>query len=207
MPDSHNLPRNEDGDGQVPSPSAERCAPGLEEASSETLSDPCDARRRQGEETLSFGRWLTEIVVLLVVAWVLALGIKTFVVQPFIIPSSSMEPTLMISDRVLVNRFVYRFTSPKPGDIVVFVSPEDGSTDLIKRVIAVGCQTIDIRNGTVLADAHLRVEPFVNQAHPAQHQSHLPPEVPPARGSLPGRCAAIATHRHHPTGCGQGRRL
>ena len=72
------MPRNEDGDGQVPSPSAERCAPGLEEASSETLSDPRHARRRQGDESLSFGRWLPEIVVLLGVAWGVALGCQTF---------------------------------------------------------------------------------------------------------------------------------
>ncbi|HUC25582.1 MAG TPA: signal peptidase I [Streptosporangiaceae bacterium] len=61
-----------------------------------------------------------ELPVLIVVALAIALVIKTFVVQPFYIPSSSMEDTLMIGDKVLVNKLVYHFRSIEPGDIVVF---------------------------------------------------------------------------------------
>ncbi|RJQ50663.1 MAG: signal peptidase I, partial [Actinobacteria bacterium] len=57
-------------------------------------------------------RWVLDWVVLIAIAFVLALGIKTFIVQPFVIPSGSMEPTIQIGDRVLVNRFIYRFTQP-----------------------------------------------------------------------------------------------
>jgi signal peptidase I len=61
-----------------------------------------------------------ELPVLIVVALVIALLIKTYVVQPFFIPSSSMEDTLMIGDKVLVNKLVYHFRSIEPGDIIVF---------------------------------------------------------------------------------------
>jgi signal peptidase I len=61
-----------------------------------------------------------ELPILIVVALVIALVIKTFVVQPFFIPSSSMEDTLLIGDKVLVNKLVYHFRSIEPGDIIVF---------------------------------------------------------------------------------------
>jgi signal peptidase I len=61
-----------------------------------------------------------ELPILIVVALTIALVIKTFVVQPFFIPSSSMENTLMIGDKVLVNKLVYHFRSIQPGDIIVF---------------------------------------------------------------------------------------
>jgi signal peptidase I len=160
--DTHDITYSNDGDGQEPSPSVER--------------------RHRRDDTMSFGRWLLELAVLLALAFVLAWGIKNYVVQPFIIPSSSMEPTLIISDRVLVNRFVYRFTEPKPGDIVVFFSPEEGNIDLIKRVIAVGGQTIDIRDGEVFVDGVRRIETFVNSEYPDDYSSDAPLVVP--KGSV-----------------------
>lgn len=195
MTDTRDIPHSDDRDGHGPSLSAEqrlRCfddafaepsatAPplrGLDPADPSTLSNETASKRRHESETLSFGRWVLELAVLLVLAWVLAWGVKSFVVQPFIIPSSSMEPTLMISDRVLVNRFLYRFTSAKPGDIVVFVSPEEGNVDLIKRVVAVGGQTIDIRDGKVYVDGTLRVETFVNSAYPDHYDSDAQLKVP-----------------------------
>jgi signal peptidase I len=62
----------------------------------------------------------TELPILIIVALAIALVVKTFVVQPFFIPSSSMEDTLLIGDKVLVNKVVYHFRSIEPGDIVVF---------------------------------------------------------------------------------------
>src|SRR6202034_2807207 len=61
-----------------------------------------------------------ELPILIIVALTIALVIKTFVVQPFFIPSSSMEDTLLIGDKVLVNKLVYHFRSIQPGDIIVF---------------------------------------------------------------------------------------
>jgi signal peptidase I len=179
MPENLDTSRTHIGDGDMPSPVSERTLDQPEPADPATLADERSARSVQREETMSFGRWLIELVVLVALAWVLALGIKTYVVQPFIIPSSSMEPTLLISDRVLVNKFVYRLGEPKPGDIVVFVSPEDGRTDLIKRIIAVAGQTVDIQDGKVFIDGAQLVEPYVNSAYPDHYDSDAPVKVPP----------------------------
>lgn len=67
--------------------------------------------------------FLRELPVLLVAAVFVAFVIKTFVIQPFWIPTGSMIPTIMPNDRVLALKFIYRFTEPKPGDIVVFHPP------------------------------------------------------------------------------------
>ena len=94
----------------------------------------------------------------IIVALVLALIIRTFVVQAFKIPSGSMEPTLEIGDHILVNKFIYGvkipFTSinlfpwesPQRGDVIVFIYPLEPDKDFIKRVIGVGGDTVRIVN-------------------------------------------------------------
>jgi len=108
----------------------------------------------------------------IIVALVLALFIRTFVVQAFKIPSGSMEPTLEIGDHILVNKFIYGvkipFTSiqlfplekPKRGDVIVFIYPLDPSKDFIKRVAAVEGDAVKIVskklyiNGVEVPDPH-----------------------------------------------------
>jgi signal peptidase I len=104
---------------------------------------------------------LRENVEAILVAVVLALFIRTFVVQAFKIPSGSMKETLQIGDHILVNKFIYGvklpfidktiipIKDPKRGDIIVFKFPEDPKKDFIKRVIAVGGDTVRIRNKKV----------------------------------------------------------
>jgi signal peptidase I len=75
--------------------------------------------KSQGRKGRTRSSW-RELPILIIVALAIALVIKTFVVQPFFIPSSSMEDTLMIGDKVLVNKLVYHFRSIEPGDIIVF---------------------------------------------------------------------------------------
>ena len=79
-----------------------------------------------------FNRENIEVVV---TAVILALIIRTFVVQAFKIPTGSMRPTLIEGDRILVNKFIYRFKAPRRGDIIVFKYPEDLKKDFIKRLI------------------------------------------------------------------------
>lgn len=124
-----------------------------------------------------------ELPVLIVIAFAIALIIKTFLLQAFYIPSASMEPTLLIGDRVLVEKVSYRFSDPDRGDVVVFEKdlailadpaaggdddpfykdignafkslfgfPTGTSQDFIKRVIAVGGDTIEGREGHVLVN-------------------------------------------------------
>ncbi len=85
----------------------------------------------------------TELPILVVVAIAVAFLVRIFVLQTFYIPSESMEHTLNINDRVLVNKVVYDFRDPHRGEIVVFKSPDSwrsdpNEVDFIKRVIAVG---------------------------------------------------------------------
>jgi signal peptidase I len=85
-----------------------------------------------------------------VIALVLALIIRTFVVQAFKIPTGSMRPTLIEGDRILVNKFIYKFKKPERGDIIVFLSPEDKKKDFIKRLVGLPGETVEISNGTIL---------------------------------------------------------
>jgi signal peptidase I len=94
----------------------------------------------------------------IIIAILIALFIRTFVVQAFKIPSGSMKPTLLVGDHLLVNKFVYgvkipflRKTlipvdNPERGDIVVFIYPVDRSKDFIKRVVGVAGDKIEIKN-------------------------------------------------------------
>ncbi len=88
----------------------------------------------------------------LIWAIVLAMAIRTFIVAPFKIPSGSMNPTLIEGDRILVNKFLYHFRPPQRGDIVVFRFPEDVKRPFIKRLAAVGGDTVEIRDGRILVN-------------------------------------------------------
>lgn len=90
-----------------------------------------------------------EYVEAILVAVLLALLIRTFVVQAFKIPSGSMMPTLLVGDHILVNKFVYRFRDPARGDVVVFKYPLEEHRDFIKRIIGVGGDTVTIRERQV----------------------------------------------------------
>lgn len=85
-------------------------------------------------------------------AVLVALAIITFVVQAFFIPSGSMRPTLEEGDRILVNKFVYRFTEPKRQEIIVFRYPVEPGRKFIKRVIGVGGDRVEIVGGQVIVN-------------------------------------------------------
>jgi len=106
---------------------------------------------------------LWELIQTVVIAVVLALLITQFVVQGYKIPSGSMETTIMPDDRVFVNKFIYRFTEPKRGDIVVFKYPVDPSKDYVKRTIGLPGETLEMRNGIVYIDGKPLDEPYLTE--------------------------------------------
>ncbi|HXF83018.1 MAG TPA: signal peptidase I [bacterium] len=85
-------------------------------------------------------------------AALLSLVIITFVVQAFYIPSGSMEPTLQVDDRILVGKFNYRLGAIRRGDVIVFHYPLNPGKDFVKRVVALGGETVELRDGVVLID-------------------------------------------------------
>lgn len=126
---------------------------------------------------------IRENIEAIVIAILLALFIRTFIVQAFKIPSGSMLPTLQIGDHLLVSKFIYGvkmpftgatlipISDPKPNDIVVFQYPKDPSLDYIKRVIAVAGDTVEIRDKKILING----KPFEDQ-----HGVFLDPRIHPA---------------------------
>jgi signal peptidase I len=97
-------------------------------------------------------------------AFVLALIIRAALVEAYWIPSASMEPTLRPGDRIVAEKVVRWFHAPRPGDIVVFVSPPGappGAPALVKRVVAGPGQVVAIERGRVLVDGRPVAEPYV----------------------------------------------
>lgn len=143
---------------------------------------------------------LRESAILISIALLLYYLVLTFVARPYLIPSESMEPTLhgchgCVGDRIMVDKVTYRFSSPQPGDVIVFRGPPSWNVgyqsirshnaavrwvqnvlsfigfvppdenDLVKRVVAVGGQTVQCRNDTGLTvDGHRLDEPYLNPA-------------------------------------------
>lgn len=94
-------------------------------------------------------------------AIILALVIRIFLVEVYIVDGNSMQPSLQNGERVLVNKLVYRFASPQPSDVIVFRYPKDRTRDFIKRVVAVPGQTVEVRNNKVYVNGNPIEEPFL----------------------------------------------
>ncbi|HBX22369.1 MAG TPA: signal peptidase I [Desulfotomaculum sp.] len=120
---------------------------------------------------------LLEILESVAIAVLLAVLIRMFLFQPFIIPSESMYPTLQISDRIMVNKLSYHLGDPSRGDVIVFKYPMDPSRDFVKRLIAVGGETIEVRDSVLF----INDEPVSEAYLPSDldFNDFGPVEVPP----------------------------
>jgi signal peptidase I len=124
------------------------------------------------------------------VAVILALFVRTFVVQAFKIPTGSMENNLLIGDHLLVNKFVFAPTLSsventllpidpiRRGDVIVFKYPEQPDRDFIKRVIALPGETIEMRNKKVYIDGKPLDEPYVHFIFPPDDAEGATPSLP-----------------------------
>jgi signal peptidase I len=152
--------------------------------------------------------FLRELPALIIIAFLLALLIKSFLVQAFYIPSGSMDPTLRVGDRVLVNKLAYKFHPPSRGDVIVFSDPSPGQEphrnivagffhwiteglgfsapedeDFIKRVIGLPGDTIEERNGVIYVNGKPLEEPYVipdpQEGRPKDTRTLAPVKVKP----------------------------
>lgn len=117
--------------------------------------------------------WVESIII----ALILAMVIRFFVIESFKIPTGSMRPTLLEGDLIMVNKFIYGarvpFTDlrlpalrqPKRGDVIVFIYPVDRKKNFIKRLVAFGGETVEIKNGTIYINDQPLLEPVFNQRY------------------------------------------
>jgi signal peptidase I len=168
--------------------------------------DAVDAMRLEADDAAEDARasrsFWRELPILILIALAVAVLLKTFVLQAFYIPSSSMEETLAINDRVIVSKLSYRFGDVDRFDVIVFDDPRSvaGSRDesfleavgrnlaesvglstpkseFIKRVVALPGETVEVRGGVVLVNGGALVEPY---ATPPADSTEYGPEVVPA---------------------------
>jgi signal peptidase I len=125
---------------------------------------------------------LLEWTVVAVVALLVTMILRTFVLAAFFIPSASMYPTLHVDDRVLVNKLSYKLHPVHRGDVVVFKRPPGEADlaikDLIKRVIGLPGDSVEFKNGDVFVNGEQLIEPYLNQPHSTVGRSADPIVVP-----------------------------
>lgn len=117
---------------------------GIKENIQETKDE---TSKKTSKKKNSLGRELMEDVIMVLVVLVVVFLIKNFVLINAVIPSGSMENTIMTGDRVFGNRLAYRFGDPERGDIAIFRYPDDESELYIKRVMGLPGDTIEIKDG------------------------------------------------------------
>ena len=164
-----------------------------------TLGD----RRSAGESSVRRRSVVREYAVVMVQALVLALFIRSFVVQSFHIPSGSMEDTLLVGDFLLANKFVYGakipFTdtrlpairAPRRGDIIVFQAPHVPK-DFIKRCAAVEGDVVEMRGNALYVNGEMVEEPYVKLEGPAPPAADFGPMLVP-----PGHLFMLGDNRNN----------
>jgi len=115
------------------------------------------------DEKLPVKSWLRELVESVLPALVIVLVINVFLAQATRVEGQSMEPNLHDNQRLIIEKVTYRFNRPERGDIVVLRPPQQSSEPLIKRVIGLPGETLEIHNGQVYIDGEALEEPYLNQ--------------------------------------------
>ncbi len=142
---------------------------------------------KEKTQVKSLKRVIWEYAEAIVTALILALIIRTYVVQAFKIPSGSMEPTLLVGDHILVNKFIYgtelpfshkrvlAVRKPERGDVIVFEYPGDLSKDFIKRVIGIPGDVVTEKNKVVYVNGKRTADFFTQHTDPDDKPANLDP--------------------------------
>ncbi|MCL2379373.1 MAG: signal peptidase I [Coriobacteriia bacterium] len=127
------------------------------------MSRKADAQERKLDTREVTGKWLVETAALIVLAFVIAMGVRMFIVEPYRIPTGSMLPAIQIDDQILIYRLgAHLGSEPEAADIVVFYDPTGAFPNLVKRVIATEGQIVYIgESGEVSIDGQVISEPYV----------------------------------------------
>ncbi len=150
---------------------------GADPHSTEPAERPDDGATEKGH---SSARIFVDWVIVVVVALLVAFLVRTFVLAHFVVDGSSMYPTLESGDRVFVNKMSYRLHDPNRGDVVVLHQISGASErDLIKRVIALPGEEIEMRSCTVLIDGRVLNEPYLDPVSSTSCGGDIEPEVIP----------------------------
>ena len=128
------------------------------------------------EKERSTAEEIKDWVVSIVVAVALAMFIRTFIVELYVVDGPSMRPTLESEERLVVNKFIYRFRPPEKGVVLVFQYPRDPSRDFIKRVIATPGDTVEIREGRVLVNDQILTEDYILEKTRSEYPKSTVPE-------------------------------
>ena len=115
-------------------------------------------------------------VVSLTGAVLVAILIRWFIVELYVVDGPSMQPTLQDGERLVVNKFIYHWRNPLRGEVVIFRYPRDHSRDFIKRVIAVGGDTIEIKDGHVFVNDALVNEDYIAEKTRTEYPKQTVPE-------------------------------
>ena len=115
------------------------------------------------------GMWLVETAALVLLAFVIAMGVRWLLVEPYRIPTGSMLPTIQIDDHILIYKLgTHLGSTPNQQDVIVFYDPTDAFPNLVKRVVATEGQVIDLVDGRVVVDGDVLYEPYVLNNAPTE---------------------------------------
>ncbi|MFW6201236.1 MAG: signal peptidase I [Gemmatimonadota bacterium] len=167
-----------------------------------------ERRPDAGGTAAAVGRWLWEWTKSILVAFLLFIVIRTFVVEAFRIPTGSMENTLLVGDFLLVNKAVYggeipgtdvtlpSFDVPHRGDVIVFFPPHEPDKNYVKRLIGVPGDTLWMRDQTLYRNGRAIREPYVRHSDPSGRQDMFVPSMLWQRRYL---ASGIDPGRYRPT--------
>jgi signal peptidase I len=126
---------------------------------------------KDGSKAKTVAREILGYIIAIVSAVIVAVLIRIFIFEPFIVPTPSMEPTLMVGDKVIINKLAYRFGEVKKGDIFAFHSTTEGGKEIVKRAMAVeGDKIILTSEGEIYVNDEKIIEDYLQ---PGQELSYL----------------------------------